>query len=143
MTRKSVTLPKDINTIIKEFYEVDTKVKALNKIVSEDKEFIKDYFIKNNLDVLEVDGIKCSVNVTNRETFNEEQCMAILQNMLNTQEITQELYDNVVKLKPYIDEDYLEKAIYTKQISAESLNDCIESKSVCTCRISRIKKEEN
>lgn len=144
MSRKKVVTENTEQNIsiedrIKKYYEKDTELKSIKKVVDEEKENIKNYFIDNELEELLVDDIKCTVNQHTRDTFNDDMCMNILYDMLHREQISKETYDNIVKVKPYIDEDALENAIYNNIFSAEKIAPCIDSTTVTTLRVSKKK----
>lgn len=142
MSRKSVNIESTVSPItdtIKSFYANDTKIKNLKKVADEEKETIKNYFIENAIDKMEIEDIKCTVTSSERSTFNTDKCLAVLSNMLINGEIDKAKYDNVVKMKPYIDEDYLEKAIYNNEFDASKLSNCIETKIIHTLKVSKKK----
>lgn len=137
MTRKSIATP--IEDTIRSFYEKDTAMKSIKKEVEEKKETIKNYFVDNSIEEMQVDDIKCTVSSSERSTFNTDRCLAVLSNMLINEEIDKSKYDSIVKMQPYVDEDALEKAIYNNEFDPSKLSDCIESKTVYTLRISKKK----
>ena len=144
MSRKSVNIESTASPItdtIKSFYANDTKIKNLKKVADEEKETIKNYFIDNSITEMEVDDIKCTVSSSERSTFNTDRCLAVLSNMLINEEIDKSKYDSIVKMRPYVDEDALEKAIYNNEFDSSKLSDCIESKTIYTLRISKKKGE--
>lgn len=144
MSRRGISTveePKTINQIIEKYYVRDCDIKALKKDADEDKAYIKDYFIEKGLKEMVVNDIKCTVNVTNRQSFNTDMCLATLEAMKNSGEITEEMYNSIVKTAPYVDEDALEAALYNNFINPEKLSECIDNKEVVTLKCSKAKKK--
>lgn len=143
MNSDSITDKPGINHLIEDYYDHDKQLKSIKKVCDAEKETIKNYFLDADIDTLEVNNIKCSVSTSYRQTINTDNCIQILNSMVDNGKISTELWDSIVKMQPYIDEDALEKAIYNNQIDAAELANCIDSKPVHTVRIGlkRAKKE--
>ena len=124
-----------INRLVKDYYEHDKQLKSIKKVCDDEKDTIKNYYLDMGIDTLEVDNIKCSVSTSYRQTINTDSCIQILNSMVDNGKISAELWDSIVKMQPYIDEDALEKAIYNNQIDAAELTNCIDSKPVHTVRV--------
>lgn len=143
MSSDSITDKPGINHLIEDYYDHDKQLKSIKKVCDAEKETIKNYFLDADIDTLEVNNIKCSVSTSYRQTINTDNCIQILNSMVDNGKISTELWGSIVKMQPYIDEDALEKAIYNNQIEAAELANCIDSKPVHTVRIGlkKAKKE--
>lgn len=143
MNNDSITDKPGINHLIEDYYDHDKQLKSIKKVCDAEKETIKNYFLDADIDTLEVNNIKCSVSTSYRQTINTDNCIQILNSMVDNGKISTELWGCIVKVQPYIDEDALEKAIYNNQIEATELANCIDSKPVHTVRIGlkKTKKE--
>ena len=132
-----------INHLIEDYYDHDKQLKSIKKVCDTEKETIKNYFLDADIDTLEVNNIKCSVSTSYRQTINTDNCIQILNSMVDNGKISTELWGSIVKMQPYIDEDALEKAIYNNQIDAAELANCIDSKPVHTVTVGlkKAKKE--
>ena len=125
----------DIKSIIDEykaFKDIENKAKKDSKPLGEQ---IKDYALKNGLEVVKSDNWQANVSVTPKQDFNELQAIEIIKKNLGG-----ELLASVIKTKEYIDEDTLEKAIYNGDIDAKLLAPCtIEKEPTVKLTIGKIK----
>ena len=125
----------DIKSIIDEykaFKDIENKAKKDSKPLGEQ---IKDYALKNGLEVVKSDNWQANISVTPKQDFNELQAIEIIKKNLGG-----ELLASVIKTKEYIDEDALEKAIYNGDIDAKLLAPCtIEKEPTVKLTIGKIK----
>lgn len=125
----------DIKSIIDEykaFKDIENKAKKDSKPLGEQ---IKEYALKNGLEVVKSDNWQANISVTPKQDFNELQAIEIIKKNLGG-----ELLASVVKTREYIDEDALEKAIYNGDIDAKLLAPCtIEKEPTVKLTIGKIK----
>lgn len=125
----------DIKSIIDEykaFKDIENKAKKDSKPLGEQ---IKEYALKNGLEVVKSDNWQANVSVTPKQDFNELQAIEIIKKNLGG-----DLLSSVIKTKEYIDEDALEKLIYNGDIDAKLLAPCtIEKEPTVKLTIGKIK----
>ena len=119
--------------------ELDSYTKICNKENAEIKSIMKDFAIQK----YEAGGYKVSCSISQRETMNEEMLISLFTSIPAFTTVN-DIY-GIVKMKPYIDYDALENALYKEVLTQEQLaelNKAKESKEVVTLRVSKIKKEK-
>ncbi len=80
---------------------------------------IKAYFSNNNIDTECSDNWVAKVTVTQKEELDEDKAIEILKETLS-----ENLFNQVVKPKFYIDEDALEKLVYNGEFDISLLASC-------------------
>ena len=133
----------DLDTLIPQYAvnkaELDDYKKLCDKENAQIKELMKDFAVQK----YEAGGYRASYSVSVRETMNEEILLSLFTSVPGFAGITEEY--EIVKQKPYIDFDALEKAIYDGKLSNEQLLDldkAKESKEVVTLRVTKIKEKK-
>lgn len=96
---------------------------------------IKEEMYQRDLTEFESDNWKATMTLKENEDFNEEQAIEIIKSELTDEEIK-----SVIRTKEYIDDDALEKLIYSKKFDAKKLNCCRTlTEPTATLRISNKK----
>ena len=107
---------------------------AKKDVDSRNKE-IKEIMSSNDIDTFDTGIYTAKFTVQKRETMNEDKLITILQ---------KHGFDGkIVKLKPYVDIDALESAIYHDEVSAEVQDEvaaCVSVKEVETLKVTKNKK---
>lgn len=100
---------------------------------------LKDVMHENDITEFSADGYKVKYIVAERETMNEERLLELMTTKYKELSDTFEL----VKMRPYVDTDAIEKETYNGNIPQDLLADmgkCIETKEVVTLKLSKEKK---
>lgn len=133
MEEKSI---KQLSYLLPDFAKNKKEMEEAKKICDEQNKTIKQIMSSENLDSIELEGYKAVYSIQHRESVNEYKMLNILQN--NEADIPA----GIIKVKPYIDSDALENAIYNGQISSEillKLDTCREVKEVEVLKVTKIK----
>ena len=115
---------------------------AYKKLCDRDNAKIKDIMSKADEKTHIAGGYKATYTVSKRETMNEDVLLSLFTSVPSFVAIAENY--GIVKNKPYIDFDVLEKVIYNGQLTNEQLVDISkakEVKEVVTLRVSRVKGE--
>ena len=113
------------------------------KVTDKENAQIKSIMIDGKVDSREVGDYKATCSVSQRESMNEEILISLFTSVPGFVRITEEY--EIVKQRPYIDFDSLEKAIYDDRLDKEQLlelNKAKETKEVVTLRVTKVKKKE-
>ena len=79
-----------------------------------------------------------TLTVTEKESLDEDKAIEILKDKLSEADFVK-----CVKTKQYIDDDALEKIVYSSGFDMQELNSCVvKSKPTYTLRVSKIKKKK-
>ena len=134
----------DLDTLIPQYAanksELDNYKKICDNENAKIKSIMTDFVVSN----YEAGGYKASCSVQQRESVNEEILLSLFQTVPSFAKL-QDKYE-IVKNKPYIDFDALEKALYDGAVSDEQIADidkAREVKEVVTLRVTKIKNKEN
>lgn len=140
----------DANVI--KFYEDKTEMDRYKKICESENSDIKNLMLALDIDKHEVDGITATRSVSVKESFNEDKLIHLLENSTyinpdtGIRNVCIASGLKIVKLKPYVDMDALEDALYKGLIPEDvivKMNDCKEVKETVSLRVSKKKKKEN
>lgn len=128
---------KNYFEMIPEYGKQKQKLDALKKDVEKLNKLLKDVMVKNNLTEADYDGWQATYIVQKRESFNEDALIELLTDALEP-EYLESL--GIIKMKPVIDYDNLENAIYNDKLSKALLIDMDKTKTVKEVPTLRIKK---
>jgi hypothetical protein len=131
-----------LKEIVPLFFENDQEAKVYSKIADKHKTNIKAIMTANNMQEFEIEGIKASCTISERESFIEEALINKIKGMVDTKDISTSLKNKLIKKREYVDMDTLEDAIYNKKIKAEELAACQEKKEVITLKVAKIKEKK-
>ena len=118
-------------TAKRELDEVKAECDVLNKK-------LKETMAENDITEFSADGYKVKYIVSEKETMNEAQLLELMQTKYKESAEAFEL----IKVRPYVDIDAVEKETYNGNIPQELLKDmggCVETKEVITLRLSKEK----
>ena len=115
---------------------------SYKKLCDTDNAKIKELMLAEDISERQVEGYKATCTVSQRETMKEDILISMFTSVPEFIELAEEY--NIVKQKPYVDFDALEKVIYDGKLSNEQLlelDKAKESKDVVTLRISKVKNK--
>ena len=105
---------------------------------------IKDYMMQNlfadenGKRLFEGSTYSATLTVTEKESLDEDKAIEILKDKLSEED-----FEKCVRTKQYIDDDALEKIVYSSGFDMQELNSCIiKSKPTYTLRVSKRKKKK-
>ena len=105
---------------------------------------IKDYMIQNlfadenGKRLFEGSTYSATLTVTEKESLDEDKAIEILKDKLSEED-----FAKCVRTKQYIDDDALEKIVYSSGFDMQELNSCVvKSKPTYTLRVSKRKKKK-
>lgn len=133
----------DLDVLIPQYAENKSEMDSYKKICDKEnaqiKAIMKDFVVDN----YEAGGYKASYSISKRETMNEDILIALFTSVPGFVFISENY--GIVKNKPYIDFDALEKAIYDDKLTQDQLmelNKAKEVKEVVTLRVTKIKEKK-
>ena len=135
-------MAQTLEELIPQYAANKKELDSYKKICDKENAQIKQLMAKLPDNVCIVGKYKATYTVSNRETINEEQLIDLFMNDPDFIKINEQY--NVVEMRPAIDFDELERAIYKGAFSKDQtkqLNAAKTSKEVVTLRISEIKEE--
>lgn len=141
-----------LNRIIENYYDHKVEFDACKNICDDENKKIKEEMLELEMDKICVGDITATRSVSVKESFNEDKLINLLEHSTYTnpdtgvKNILISTGLNIVKMKPYIDMDALEDALYKGLIPEDvilMMEDCKEVKEVVTLRVTKKKKKEN
>lgn len=126
-----------LSMLVDAFAEVKAKFEAVKKDVDDRGKEIKQIMQDENLDSFDTGSNTAKFTLQRRETMDESKVIAILQ---------KRGFDaKIVKLKPYVDMDALESAIYHDELPKEvqdELSACVIVKEIPTLKVTKNKEKK-
>ena len=126
-----------LSMLVDAFAEVKAKFEAVKKDVDDRGKEIKQIMQDENLDSFNTGEYTAKLTLQRRETMDESKVIAVLQK--------RGFDGKIVKLKPYVDMDALESAIYHDELPKEvqdELSSCVVVKEIPTLKVTK-NKEKN
>lgn len=128
-----------LNELVKAYIITKNDADDLKKVASRQNEEIKQIMSTNDLETFETDnGYTARYTVSTRTNIDEDK-------LLTTLKALNDLPDNLIKTKQYVDMDVLENLMYRGDLDddvLEKISKCADEKEVVTLRISKTKKGE-
>ena len=143
------TIPNDqinyteLDELIPSYAKNKEEMDFYKKAADKENAKIKSIMLDSKLDSRQVGDYKATCSVSQRESMNEEILISLFSSVPSFVGITDEY--KIVKQRPYIDFDALEKAIYDGKLNQDQLlelNKAKEVKEVVTLRVTKIKKKK-
>lgn len=128
----------NLQKIINQYLEQDTKKKELEKELKSKNAFIKNKLAEMEQDIYETDKSKAVITYQNRVSMDDNKVIEILKDNLTTENLKQ-----VIKTKEYVDYESLESIIYNGTISADKLEPAQVIKTITTLKVTPLKKKED
>ncbi|MBP5710530.1 MAG: hypothetical protein J6W84_06095 [Bacteroidales bacterium] len=124
-----------LTMLVDAFAEVKSRFEAAKKDVDDRGKEIKQIMQDENLDSFDTGSYTAKFTLQRRETMDEGKVIAILQK--------RGFDGKIVKLKPYVDMDALESAIYHDELPKEvqdELSACVIVKEIPTLKVVKNKE---
>lgn len=139
-TRRKLDIGKmtdaELESAVLAYKDAKESEKAVKKAVSDYGTQIKEGLQSRNETEFIAGDIRAYITVTENSEVNELQAIEILR-----KELTPEQFEKVVKTREYIDDDEMEKLVYTHEVDAEILAPAVTPKApTVTLRLGKVKK---
>lgn len=139
-TRRKLDIGKmtdeELESAVLAYKDAKESEKAVKKAVSDYGTQIKEGLQNRNETEFIAGDIRAYITVTENSEVNELQAIEILR-----KELTPEQFAKVVKTREYIDDDEMEKLVYTHEVDAEILAPAVTPKApTVTLRLGKVKK---
>ena len=138
-TRRKLDIGKmtdaELESAVLAYKDAKESEKAVKKAVSDYGNQIKEGLQNRNETEFIAGDIRAYITVTENSEVNELQAIEILR-----KELTPEQFAKVVKTREYIDDDEMEKLVYTHEVDAEILAPAVTPKApTVTLRLGKVK----
>lgn len=130
-------LEHKLSLLIDAYALVKEKAEAAKKDAEDRNKEIKEIMAEFDIDNFSTDNYTAKVIIQRRESMHEDALIDVLQ--------TSGYDEGIVKMKPYVDMDALESAIYHDEIPQEvqdKMSECVSVKEVQTLKITKNKGDK-
>lgn len=134
---------EDLDKLIPQYAMNKAEMDGYKKLCDKENAQIKAIMAEFKQDKYSAGDYVASYSVSQRESINEEILLSLFAYVPGFVSVAEQY--GIVKTKPYIDFDALEKALYDEALSKDQIMDidkARETKEVVTLRISKAKKKE-
>lgn len=131
---------KDLDTLIPQYAINKSEMEDYKKLCDAENAQIKALMKEFTVQHYETGEYKATYSVSHRENLNEETLLSLFTTVPGFVKIAEDC--GIVKERPYIDFDALEKAIYDGKLSTEQLSELNKSKEVVTLKVTKINKKK-
>lgn len=133
----SSRIENNLQQVINQYFEEDSKKKALEKELKSKNAFIKSTLAEMGKDLYETDKCKATISCQNRVSMDEEKVIEIIK-----ENISAARRKGVIKTIEYVDYEVLESLIYNGVIAAEKLEPAQSVNVITTLKVTALKKKE-
>lgn len=144
MSRAGLVQEFNLDSKLALYQETKNEEKICKEKASNLNTEIKDFMMQNlfadenGKRLFEGSTYSATLTVTEKESLDEDKAIEILKDKLSDEDFTK-----CVKTKQYIDDDALEKIVYSSGFDMQELNSCVvKSKPTYTLRVSKRKKKK-
>ena len=133
----------ELDNLIQQYAMNKTEFDSYKKICDKENAEIKAIMLDGKIDSRISGDYKATCTVSQRESMNEEVLLSLFTSVPGFVGVTDEY--EIVKQRPYVDFDALEKAIYDGKLTQDQLlelDKAKEVKEVVTLRVTKIKKKK-
>lgn len=117
---------------------------VLNKVVKADKDLLKKYMLAEDIESAEADGWQVTCSQSVKSTMDEPMLLSIIESLIRDAKGTEkEALQNLIVMKPTINEELLEDLIYNKQLDAEIIKPAVVESVSYTLRFKKAKKKSS
>jgi hypothetical protein len=137
MSRSTATKEINLDSLVVDYSLKKKEQDYLKKVVDTLNSKIKEEFENRGIAEHIVGDVKATISITPREEVNELQSIEILKRTLSD---SPELLSDIIKTKEYIDQDALERAVYSNKVDVAVLAPAVTIKPpTVTLRLGKVK----
>ena len=115
----------------------------LNKQVKEDKNDLKEYMLAQDIESAESGGWAVTCSESKKTSMDEPKLLEIIQELIkNAKGADKEAFQNLIVMKPSINEQLLEDLIYEERIKKEMIEPALIESVSYTLRFKSAKKKK-
>ena len=134
----------------KEFLELlpilaqnNAELGELNKIVKEDKNTLKEYMLAQDIESADAGGWTVTLSESKKTSMDEPKLLEIIQKLIKEAKgVEKETLQNLIVMKPSINEQLLEDLIYDERIKKEVIEPAVIETVNYTLRFKKSKRKK-
>jgi hypothetical protein len=139
-----ITSEKQFLELLPQLAQNNYELGVLNKAVKADKDLLKEYMLAEDIESAEADGWQVTCSQSVKSTMDEPMLLSIIESLIQDVEGTEkEALQNLIVMKPTINEELLEDLIYNKQLDAEIIKPAVVESVSYTLRFKKAKKKSS
>lgn len=133
---------KEFLDLLPKLAQANADLNELKKEVDSDKKTIKEYMLDTDIDQADNNGWTVTLSPTVKSTMNEVKLMEIIQDLIkNAKGSQKEVFENLIVMKPTINEQLLEDLLYEGKISDKQIAPAVVTTTTHTLRFKKSKKK--
>lgn len=137
-----ITSEKQFLELLPQLAQNNYELGVLTKAVKADKDLLKSYMLAEDIESAEADGWQVTCSPSTKSSMDEPMLLEIIEKLINDAEGTEkEALQNLIVMKPTINEELLEDLIYNKQLDAEVIKPAIVESVSYILRFKKSKKK--
>lgn len=123
--------------------EHNLEANTLSKTVKEEKNDLKEYMLAEDIESAEVGAWSISCSPSVKTSMDEAKTIPIVQSLIdNAKGSEKEVFQNLLVMKPTINEDLLEDLIYEGKIDKDLFKEAVIETTSYTLRFKKAKKRK-
>lgn len=139
-----ITSEKQFLELLPQLAQNNYELGVLNKAVKADKDLLKEYMLAEDIESAEADGWQVTCSQSKKSSMDETMLLSIIESLIEDAKGTEkEALQNLIVMKPTINEELLEDLIYNKQLDAEIIKPAVVESVSYTLRFKKAKKKSS
>ena len=139
----TIETEKEFLELLPSLAQNNTDLGELNKQVKEDKNDLKEYLLAQDIESAESGGWAVTCSESKKTSMDEPKLLEIIQELIkNAKGADKEAFQNLIVMKPSINEQLLEDLIYEERIKKEMIEPALIESVSYTLRFKTAKKKK-
>ena len=140
---ESIKNEKEFLTLLPKLAENNFEIGQLNKQVKADKDLLKEFMLAQDIESAEAGGWAVTCSESKKTSMDEPKLLEIIQELIKgAKGADKEAFNNLIVMKPSINEQLLEDLIYDERIKKELIEPAVIESVSYTLRFKSAKKKK-
>ena len=139
----TIETEKDFLELLPILAQHNADLGELNKSVKEDKNTLKEYMLAQDIESADAGGWTVTCSESKKTSMDEPKLLEIIQELIkNAKGLDKEAFQNLIVMKPSINEQLLEDLIYDERIKKEVIEPAVIESVNYTLRFKKSKRKK-
>ena len=139
----TIETEKDFLELLPILAQNNADLGELNKSVKEDKNGLKEYMLAQDIESADAGGWTVTCSESKKTSMDEPKLLEIIQKLIKEAKgVEKETLQNLIVMKPSINEQLLEDLIYDERIKKEVIEPAVIEKVSYTLRFKKSKRKK-
>ena len=139
----TIETEKDFLELLPILAQHNADLGELNKSVKEDKNTLKEYMLAQDIESADAGGWTVTCSESKKTSMDEPKLLEIIQELIkNAKGLDKEAFQNLIVMKPSINEQLLEDFIYEERIKKEVIEPAVIESVNYTLRFKKSKRKK-